>query len=211
MNKLFKSTTLWSIEKILNQLISIDSHVNEKLKKFSGKTLAIHTTNPTFTITTFIEAEKISLSSAELEDSRIIPDVAITAELADFLFLLTDKDTPLADARIKVVGDVHLIQAIQTTIRSLDTQWADLLAPIVGDIVTNEVSQFVNDLQAWKIETDQRIKRNIPDYLIEESKLIPNPNDVKKFSENLEALRLRIDRLNAKAELLSDQIYQVNN
>ena len=195
----------------LNQLISIDSHVNEKLKKFSGKTLAIHTTNPTFTITTFIEAEKISLSSAELEDSRIIPDVAITAELADFLFLLTDKDTPLADARIKVVGDVHLIQAIQTTIRSLDTQWADLLAPIVGDIVTNEVSQFVNDLQAWKIETDQRIKRNIPDYLIEESKLIPNPNDVKKFSENLEALRLRIDRLNAKAELLSDQIYQVNN
>ena len=158
-----------------------------------------------------IEAEKISLSSAELEDSRIIPDVAITAELADFLFLLTDKDTPLADARIKVVGDVHLIQAIQTTIRSLDTQWADLLAPIVGDIVTNEVSQFVNDLQAWKIETDQRIKRNIPDYLIEESKLIPNPNDVKKFSEKLEALRLRIDRLNAKAELLSDQIYQVNN
>lgn len=211
MTKLFKSATLWPAENLINHLITSDSHIKDRLKQFSGKTLTIQTTNPSFSVTAFIETEKISLSSADLEALNIAPDAAIMANASDLLSLLTDKDMLLPNSQIKIIGDIHLTQTLYTTIRSLDIQWADLLTPIAGDIVTNEINNFVHALATWRFETDKRVKRSIQDYLNEESKLAPNSTEIEKFSEELYELRLRIDRLNAKAELLHLKIDQVNN
>jgi ubiquinone biosynthesis protein UbiJ len=86
----------------------------------------------------------------------------------------------------------------------MDVDWEDYLAPLLGDVVTNEISQLGGNAREWSHQARKNIRRNVGDYLKEESQLFPHSDQLDSFSEELDHLRLRIDRVKAKA----DRLYQ---
>ncbi len=50
------------------------------------------------------------------------------------------------------------------------------------------------------------MRRNVRDYLSEEARLVPTALEVDSFSNRLDHLRLGIDRLEAKTELLQRRL-----
>jgi len=211
MSDLLSSTVLWPVEKLINRLLGSDRHLQEMFKQFTGECLAIQIFKPDLAITTFIEADLVSLSAASAAELNVTPDASIAGEASDLLALLSSKETPLANTRISISGDAQLVQDIYKSFHSLDIQAADLMASLTGDVVANEAEQLAHNLSAWRKETNQRVKRSVNDYLVEESQQLPHPTEVEKFSEELDDLRLKIDRVNAKAELLYQKLDQVND
>ena len=85
-------------------------------------------------------------------------------------------------------------------------RWQDYLAPFLGDVITNELEQVADSSRRWSKHANASVRRNIDDYLREETHLLPDRNEVAAFSDGLDRLKLDIDRIQARARLLNERL-----
>ena len=208
MIQILKSLTLLPVEKILNHLLRNDPYLAAQLAPFDGKTIEVQSTAPTTAICCSIDRGAIRLSSLGSEYVGLHADAVIVGRAVDLVnMLFTDNSSrALANPAISVSGDAVLVQELYGTIRKLDIRWQDYLAPFLGDVITNELEQVADSSHRWSKHASASVRRNIDDYLREETNLLPDRNEVAAFGDVLDRLKLDIDRIQARARLLNDRL-----
>ena len=208
MIQILKSLALLPVEKILNQLLRNDPYLAAQLAPFDGKTIEVQSTAPTTAICCSIDRGAIRLSSLGSEYVGLHADAVIVGRAVDLVnMLFTDNSSrALANPAILISGDAVLVQELYGTIRKLDIRWQDYLAPFLGDVITNELEQVADSSHRWSKHASASVRRNIDDYLREETNLLPDRNEVAAFGDVLDRLKLDIDRIQARARLLNDRL-----
>lgn len=207
MSQFLGSLLLKPAEQMLNHLLSRDDYLAARLKPFTGKSIALHSEKPRAQITLTLMEGRLRLSALDSDLLHELPDASIRGDASDLLGLLLDPTSrPLANPAIEVAGDSLLVQDLFTTLRELDLDWEDYLAPLLGDVVTHELGQFSTQAQHWGKEVRQNLGRSMEAYLKEERQLVPDRASVDGFATQLDALRLRLDRLGARTESLQSRI-----
>ena len=208
MIQILKSLALLPVEKILNHLLRNDPYLAAQLAPFDGKTIEVQSTAPTTAICCSIDRGAIRLSSLGSEYVGLHADAVIVGRAVDLVnMLFTDNSSrALANPAILISGDAVLVQELYGTIRKLDIRWQDYLAPFLGDVITNELEQVADSSHRWSKHASASVRRNIDDYLREETNLLPDRNEVAAFGDVLDRLKLDIDRIQARARLLNDRL-----
>ncbi|MCH2355758.1 MAG: SCP2 sterol-binding domain-containing protein [Pseudomonadales bacterium] len=208
MIQILKSLALLPVEKILNHLLRNDPYLAAQLAPFDGKTIEVQSTAPTTAICCSIDRGAIRLSSLGSEYVGLHADAVIVGRAVDLVnMLFTDNSSrALANPAISISGDAVLVQELYGTIRKLDIRWQDYLAPFLGDVITNELEQVADSSHRWSKHASASVRRNIDDYLREETNLLPDRNEVAAFGDVLDRLKLDIDRIQARARLLNDRL-----
>tara|TARA_B100001013_G_scaffold147996_2_gene87727 strand:- start:8169 stop:8753 length:585 start_codon:yes stop_codon:yes gene_type:complete len=190
-----------------------DSYLQSRLKTFLGKSLQIAVHPPGTTVTVLFEQDRIRLLSSPAELLDIEITASIRGNVSELLPLLIEKPDrrPLSNPAITITGDINFIQDIYASLHNLDIDWEDYLAPMLGNLITNELSQFGKDLQEWTQQVSSNMKRNVDEYLKEEERIFPKKEQLKDFSEELERLKLKIDRVKAKFNVLYERLDRLNN
>ena len=208
MNQFFGSLALAPIEKILNAIIDRDPHIAKKFSAFDSKCIEVISSSPTFTLNLRFEDGAIKLSAIDSQTLGIEADATISGSAEKLLNLLvTSSDRrAMADAGITISGDATLIQDLHMTIESLDVDWQDYLAPILGDVISHELGEIDRHARDWSKSAGSNMRRNIRDYLTEEARLAPGALEVDSFSNRLDQLRLGIDRATARTKLIERRL-----
>jgi len=206
--QILKSLALLPVEKILNQLLRNDPYLAAQLAPFDGKTIEVQSTAPTTAICCSVDRGTIRLSSLGSEYVGLHADAVIVGRAVDLVnMLFTDNSSrALANPAISISGDAVLVQELYGTMRKLDIRWQDYLAPFLGDVITNELEQVADGSRRWSKHASASVRRNIDDYLREETNLLPDRNEVAAFGDVLDRLKLDIDRIQARARLLNDRL-----
>ncbi len=202
MNQLLGSLALLPLENILNSLIKRDPHIVSQLQSFNSKSIELIGTSPDFTLIVRVEQNSIKMSAIDSKTLALKPDATISARtdvLVGSLLQVSNK-TALANPAITVSGNAALIQELYFFIDSLDVDWQDYLAPLAGDIVSNELGKFAEAAKSWGSVVGNSAHRNLHDYLSEEVRLVPTRTEVDSFTDRLDQLRLQIDRVQARTE-----------
>jgi ubiquinone biosynthesis protein UbiJ len=188
----------------LNAIVRRDPHIAKKLVAFDSKCIEVVSLRPDFSVSIRFEDDTIKLSAIDTQTLGIQADATITGNAENLLSLLTKKSDQraLADAAIDISGDATLVKDLHVTIESLDVDWQDYLAPILGDVLSNELGEIQSNARDWSKSTGTSMHRDVRDYLSEEARLVPSELEVDSFSNRLDQLRLSIDRVAAKTELL---------
>jgi ubiquinone biosynthesis protein UbiJ len=188
----------------LNAIVRRDPHIAKKLVAFDSKCIEVVSLRPDFSVSIRFEDDTIKLSAIDTQTLGIQADATITGNAENLLSLLTKKSDQraLADAAIDISGDATLVKDLHVTIESLDVDWQDYLAPILGDVLSNELGEIQSNARDWSKSTGTSMHRSVRDYLSEEARLVPSELEVDSFSNRLDQLRLSIDRVAAKTELL---------
>jgi|TARA_B110000263_G_C15270452_1_gene493219 ubiquinone biosynthesis protein UbiJ len=204
LNQFLGSLALLPVEKILNAIVRRDPHIAKKLVAFDSKCIEVVSLRPDFSVSIRFEDDTIKLSAIDTQTLGIQADATITGNAENLLSLLTKKSDQraLADAAIDISGDATLVKDLHVTIESLDVDWQDYLAPILGDVLSNELGEIQSNARDWSKSTGTSMHRSVRDYLSEEARLVPSELEVDSFSNRLDQLRLSIDRVAAKTELL---------
>ena len=204
MNQFLGSLALLPVEKILNAIVARDAHVATKLAAFDSKCIEVVSLRPDFSLSIRFEDGEIKLSAIDTQTLGIVADATISGSAESLLGLLAKKSDrrAMANASIDVSGDATLVQDLQMTIESLDSDWQDYLAPILGDVLSNELGEIEGRARSWSKSAGSSIHRGVHDYLTEEARLVPSELEVDSFSNRLDQLRLSIDRVAARTELL---------
>ena len=205
MNQFLGSLALLPVEKILNAIVRRDPHIAKKLVAFDSKCIEVVSLRPDFSVSIRFEDDTIKLSAIDTQTLGIQADATITGNAENLLGLLTKKSDQraLADPAIDISGDATLVQDLHVTIESLDSDWQDYLAPIFGDVLSNELGEIHSNARDWSKSAGTSVHRGVRDYLSEEARLVPSELEVDSFANRLDQLRLSIDRVAAKTEWLT--------
>ena len=161
-----------------------------------------------FSIT--INENSINITSSDFEQKDLAPDLLVSGELRDLISMLLSTGN-LIGGNISVKGDIQFAQDLNEALRSLNLNWSDILGPILGQAATSEIEKFFNVSRARSLEFRDSLKRDIEGYLKEEKKVIPTNDDAQEFYDDIDRLKFKIDRVKARADLLSSALEDLDN
>lgn len=195
------SALLFPVEKLVNGLIAGDAHVADNLSRFHGKRVEART--PHTGLNLLFDAGGIRLSALDAETLGEPADVTVRGTAPQLFKLLTDSGRPLADREIRVEGDAELLLDLQRALDEIDVRWQDYLGPILGDILTGGLGSAVTDARDLARDAGGNIKRNLENFVQYEAGVMPTPEEMGLFTARVDELRLRLDRLQARIEIIS--------
>ena len=200
-------------EELLNRVLAKDPHLQSRLVNFAGKSLQINVHPPGIMVTALLEKSRIRLLSTEAELLDIQITASISGNVSQLLPLILEKrdNRPLSNPALAITGDASFIQELHASLSSLDIDWEDYLAPLLGNLITNELSHISNDIRNWSKQASVNMRRNVNEYLTEEERIFPKKEQLDDFSEELDYLKIRIDRVNAKASILNQKLIKLRN
>jgi ubiquinone biosynthesis accessory factor UbiJ len=180
----------------MNQVLALDPSSLTILAKHNGKVIEITIKELHFSFFLVIRPEKIYVFSTYQP-----ADAAISGSL---LTLVKQLQTNADASKLRVAGDMELVQDLQRLIQNLDIDWQEYLSCIIGDVAANKVAYFMQQLKATTLIHKQRTLEDFREFLQEEQRFLPTCEEVEDFYEEIMALRNSIDRLEARLQRLTE-------
>ena len=208
MPSLLETFVFQTVEMFLNEAIAHDKHSKNLLKGLNEKSFEFFFTDTRRTIGLVFFDSRITIRSSQFCEINQLPDVKISSSSLNFasLLLTNNKTKKIANNKFELYGDANLANQLNSVIEKIDFRWDDLLTLMAGDIVTNQVSEKNKKLKQSNTEGLKRLATTLDDFLSEELRLTPAKDRVEALGENIDNLRLRLDRAEAKISYVSRKL-----
>jgi len=135
-------------------------------------------------------------------------DAWIMASAQDYLKMATGKNVSevLSDPEVSVGGNTHLLEVPQELIVGLGLDTQELIARVTGPLPLTSVQAGFNQLLQFGRRFSSSASEDIKSYLDDEAAILPGQNSWHLAEDALHELRLDIDRLEARINLLEEQL-----
>ena len=202
MFQLLSTAVCTAIELSINKVLSLDPSGQTKLSALSGPVIAIQCTSPELEIFISVRNQAIHLSTYYEGE----PDTCIIGSANALLRLLTakDKNHSFYDKELALQGRLEHLQALQKVLLGLNIDWEFHLSKFIGDIPTQTFSDSVATASHFAKNTHDSLMMDIDEYVHEERKLFPSERELESFYGSIDALRLKLDRVQARVVNLLD-------
>lgn len=185
-----------AVNAVLRALVRGNPEARQLLADNRGGLVALELQRPALSLRLSLQADGVELLSAY--DER--PDLSLSAELSALLALADAGHDPILDGRVRSEGDMGLARTLQQLLRVLGADWEAQLAPFFGDALAHKVGTAVRGLAAWGSQTRRRAGEDVGEYLQEEARLLVTGDEWRELERDSDALRERLDRLDARVQ-----------
>ena len=197
------SLVLAGLEMALNRYLSLDADTLARLAALSGKVIAVELRGLGVTLIMVPHAGGIQL----LGDYRGTPDTVISGTPISLARTGYGKDRgALFAGEVEIRGDVTVGQRFEAVLREIDIDWEEQLSRLVGDVAAHQVGRLVRDTVAWGAKSADSLGRDVSEYLQEESRQVPQRDEVDAFLAAVDGLRNDVERLEARVKRLQARI-----
>ena len=108
--------------------------------------------------------------------------------------------TSFADTGVEVIGNTGALITWQNLLRNLDIDWEEALSGVLGDIAGPKLAAGLRQLVSYGTSRSGGVTRLTGEYLTEELRLLPSRQELELFYEDVDELRLHLDRLEARLQ-----------
>ena len=190
-----------AIESVINKALLFDPGSRYALAKLEGKVLAVELVRPQLTVYVFPEEKGVRLQSTY--DGSVTTRVKGTP-LA-LLSLINSPRVNLADSGVEVFGSTGFLIELQKIAQNLDIDWEDALSHVTGNITGHQFALGVAGVKQWFGERKQSFERLFGEFLTEEIQATPNRNELESYYQQIDTLRLAVDRATAQVQQLKNE------
>jgi ubiquinone biosynthesis protein UbiJ len=140
-----------------------------------------------------------------LGDYRGTPDAVISGAPWSLARVAYGGDRgALFAGEVEIRGDVTVGQRFEAILRGIDIDWEEQLSRLVGDVAAHQVGKLVRDTMAWGAKSAETLGRDVSEYLQEESRHLPQRDEVDAFLTAVDDLRNDVERLGARIRRLRE-------
>lgn len=186
------------LEKAFNAYLSLDTENQASFTRLTGRTLGLHLKRPNVSIYFSFENDTVRLS---LEKPEHI-DTDIYASLFQLMRLKLSRQPSLVNTQFYIKGDVDTAQSFHELMKQHYIDWEEHLSRIIGDVSAHKMIQLLKIPADSLKRNREKVVADITEYCQEEARLLPSSQEVQAFREDLEELRLRLDRLQARINIV---------
>lgn len=193
-----KTLALKKLESTFNRYLNLDSESPALLKPLIEKVMGIHIQRPKISLFFSFHADGVQLST----DAPEIVNTEIYTTLFQLMRLKKNKSSSLVNAELHIKGDVDTAQLFHQLFEKHHIDWEEHLSKIIGDVTAHKMMRLFKKSSEFLNKHKEKTAQDITDYCQEEIMLLPSNNEVEIFRCDVDALRLQIDRLEARIHLL---------
>lgn len=198
MTNTFTIAALASAEKMLNGALRYDPATRLGLARLEGKILALHITAPDITLFVMPMDDELRLMGNWEGDV----DTQISGSLIALAQLSQTEIHNLKGSGVTVMGDLGLLADFQRLVKNLDIDWEEMLSQFTGDIIGHQTAQIIRAKAGWAKDRAKSAQRLTSEFLTEELKTLPGKPELNDFYQQVDDLRLAVDRAAARVETI---------
>ena len=193
--KTISSQMLDKIALIINSALAHDEVSLRALGELSGTKVQIISHSPQFTIYLKIYADQITLSN----EGDIEQTITLSGSLVALVSGLFDADeiSTLYGTGITANGDTGVLKKLNKLMTGLNIDWEAAIGKLIGPMPAHLVTNAVSKIRPAISKNRRRICEIAIEVAQEELRLTPTKVEFDNFSEEIQLLSSRVDRLEA--------------
>ena len=198
MLEMLQATLFTTAETVCNQLLKRDPVTLQHLERLTGKVIAIECTSPALNLYLLPNADGLQIQSIYNDE----PTTTLRGNAADFITLLTSKDKSDAmfGKTVQVSGDSALATRFQQILSDAQIDWEAMLGDVIGDLPAHQVALYTAWKAQWYKNSASSFIHNLDEFVKEEVRFIPTRPEMDLFTNEVEQLQERVERLAARIE-----------
>lgn len=183
------------IERALNHALELDPAGHQALLKALEGPVQFRITDPiSLTCSLHRVGDSVQVRSQPADH----PSLEISGKPLAFAALATGDSRVFADNRLEVVGDTNLAHQFQRALDQLNPDWEAAMARHIGDVPAHFIGKRIRNSVSWSRQAFSTLNANIEEYVHEESRALPGRRELEATFEDIDALSLRTERLEAR-------------
>ncbi len=198
---------LSAIETAFNAWLKLDGEALPRFTELDGKIIRFHITGLDLNLYFLPAPSGIQVLGNYPEDEGGLVDATIHGSPMALIQLSRSDNAgeAMLKSNVEIEGDMRVAEKFSAILRDVDIDWEELLSKLVGDIIAHQAGQVTREITGWLKDSGESIKQNTAEYLTEESNLIPAEAEITQFMDQVDDLRMDVDRLEARIKLLQSK------
>lgn len=189
-----------SAESAVNRVLSLDSTAQARLAPLAGKVIAVVCTMPAITVYVIPLETGIQLA----KEWHAPADCTLSAPANLLLKLATsaDKSAVLHHPDVDLDGNSAVLMELADILQGLELDWEYEVSRWLGPLPTALISGHLRSRRDWMVQSAQSLHLNTVDYLAEESRTLVGRIEADMRFNEIDQLKLDLDRIDARIALL---------
>ena len=195
------SGLLASVESGVNRILRLDSTALARMRPLTGKVIAVECASPALHLFILPSDEGLLLAAQWAADA----DCTLRAPASSLLHLALSKDKTavLHGPQVDLEGDSHVLMELAAILQDLELDWEFELSRWIGPVATALIAGHVRSRANWYQHGFASLNQNLAEYLSEEARTLVGEREAQARFDELDQLKLDMDRLEARVERLS--------
>lgn len=184
------------LQRALNRALALDPDTAAGVAALEGRRVLLALTAPPVALSVSVDHGRLRVGPpvAAGED-----DLAIRTSLGAAL----SQAVPWRDAvppvgRIRIAGDAELARRVQRLVQDFAPDWDAALARRFGDVAGHQLGKALRGARRFARESAAALARDGADFLVQESRDLVAAAELGQFCDDVDALRDRVERLQAR-------------
>jgi ubiquinone biosynthesis protein UbiJ len=200
---------LASVENGVNRILRLDSTAMARLQPLTGKVIAVECAAPPLQLFILPSDEGLLLATQWAADA----DCTLRAPASSLLRLVLSKDKTavLHSPEVDLEGDSHALMALAQVLQDLELDWEYELSRWLGPVATALIAGHLRSRANWYQQGFASLNQNLAEYLSEEARTLVGQREAQARFDELDQLKLDLDRLEARFERLGRSLNSSDN
>lgn len=195
MKQIIAETT----QKALNKLLALDPESKSRLLKLQDKIVTLELLGTGLCLQLVFHEGKILVKS----DNFLPPHTTIKGTPLTLLRMtFEDNRKQFFADDVSIEGNLDLGQHVIDLFDQLEIDWEEYLSRCVGDVPAHQVGNFFRELKKFTKKTRRILTQNVNEFVHEEIEMFPPEEELEDFFADVDALRMDVDRLEARVAML---------
>lgn len=188
-----------ALEGALNRAVQLDPETRARLQALEGRRVQLHLRGPELRLGVWVQDGLLRVGPP-LESPPQGPSLRVTASPGSLLAmaLRRDADGGAAPGQVDIAGDADLARRLEKLARSYAPDFEEALTHPFGDVLGVPLARGLRKGLAGARRGGRQLAQDVADWLREESRLAVAPGEMDAFLDEVDALRERADRLDAR-------------
>lgn len=191
------------LEQALNHALSLDPETRSALGALDGRAVKVEFRGSGLALRLAVQGERLSVGPA-FEGENQLRVTASPGSLLGMAFarLRGDADTAVPPGQVEIAGDAELARRLERLATRFEPDIDEAFARVFGDVIGFQIARLFRRGFSAARESASSLVRDGAAYLVEESRdLIAKP-EMEQFLDEVDQLRERGDRLEARIRRL---------
>ena len=200
---------LASVENGVNRILRLDSTAMARLQPLTGKVIAVECAAPPLQLFILPSDEGLLLATQWAADA----DCTLRAPASSLLRLVLNKDKTavLHSPEVDLEGDSHALMALAQVLQDLELDWEYELSRWLGPVATALIGGHLRSRANWYQQGFASLNQNLAEYLSEEARTLVGQREAQARFDELDQLKLDLDRLEARFGRLGRSLNSSDN
>ena len=206
---LFNQLSASTVQTLARKVLSLDIQAKNNLQQFEDKVIQINIED--FNLVYYFSFKNAELFVSEKNSEKAA--TVISGKLSAFIAAAAAEHSSdsIFKGELNFSGDINTAKQFQSFAQSLNIDWHEPLAQVLGDPIAHTLATGLEKFSTWFGQTIESVNQDISEYVQEEAKVTPSQSEQQQFFQQVDQLRSKSDRLLARFNFIKQSSDRVSD